>query len=76
MNNVAALQKENELLREKLAQAEAKNTALHEQIHLLLLRKFNPSSEKVSPDQLGLFNEAEESADDTGPEAGIKTTPV
>ncbi len=76
MNNVAALQRENELLREKLAQSEANNSALYEQIRLLLLRKFNPSSEKVSADQLGLFNEAEESADESEPEVASKTTQV
>ena len=74
MNNVAALQKENVLLRELLAAekqrsiAEQKKVAerdtqiavLHEQIKHLLQKRFGPSSEKTSPDQLGLFNEAEE----------------
>ncbi len=32
---------------------------LREQLNLLLAKRYGPSSEKVSPDQLGLFNEAE-----------------
>jgi len=32
---------------------------LREQLNLLLVKRFAPSSEKVSPDQLRLFNEAE-----------------
>lgn len=35
---------------------------LREQLKLLLAKRFGPSSEKVSPDQLGLFNEAESEA--------------
>jgi transposase len=35
---------------------------LQEQLKLLLAKRYGPSSEKVSPDQLGLFNEAESEA--------------
>ena len=40
---------------------------LHEQIHLLLSRRFGASAEKVCDAQLGLFNEAEASADEDEP---------
>lgn len=60
MKNTADLQKENDLLREQLAQEKSVNAALKEKIEQLLNQRFKPSSEKISPDQLGLFNEAEE----------------
>jgi transposase len=67
MIDTVALQKEIILLREQLA-AEKEKTAqrdtqiavLHEQLKHLLSKRFGSSSEKTSPDQLGLFNEAEE----------------
>ncbi len=57
---MADLQKEINLLREQLAQEKSVNAALKEKIEQLLNQRFKPSSEKISPDQLGLFNEAEE----------------
>lgn len=67
MKNTAALQKENDLLRDQLAvekeksrQRDTQILALHEQIQLLLKKRYGASSEKTSQDQLGLFNEAEE----------------
>lgn len=74
MNDTAALQKENELLRKQLAAHEeklkedqikiatrdAQIAVLNEQLKQLLKKRFGSSSEKVSQDQLGLFNEAEE----------------
>lgn len=67
MTNAATLQKENDLLREQLAAEKQKIAArdaqiavLNEQLKYLLSKRFGPSSEKTSPDQLGLFNEAEE----------------
>lgn len=71
---MAALQKENELLREQLAaeqaqlelekhkraERDAQIAVLHEQIRQLLKNRYGSSSEKISADQLGLFNEAEE----------------
>ncbi|PID64763.1 MAG: IS66 family transposase, partial [Gammaproteobacteria bacterium] len=47
------LEQENQLLREQVA-------ILNEQIKHLLNKRYTPSSEKTSPQQLGLFNEAEE----------------
>ena len=67
MKNVAELEKENQILQEQLAEKnnqlaheQSKNAYLKEQIKLLTLKKYGPSSDKVSTDQLGLFNEAEE----------------
>lgn len=74
MKNIAALQKENDLLRAKLAtereklvlekeknsQRDAHILSLNEQIKILLQKRYGTSSEKVSQDQLGLFNEAED----------------
>ncbi len=66
MNEVDQLKQENEILREQLAQERSKVAdhasqiaMLQEQIKLHLQRRFAASSEKVSVDQLGLFNEAE-----------------
>ncbi|WP_317928420.1 IS66 family transposase zinc-finger binding domain-containing protein [Halioxenophilus sp. WMMB6] len=69
MNDSAALQKEIETLREQLSEKDneisrrdSQLAALKEEIQRLLLQRFGRSSEKVSADQLGLFNEAEELA--------------
>ena len=59
MNQVAELKKEVDLLRAQLAEREAQVCSLQEQIRLYLQRRFSASSEKISPDQIGLFNEAE-----------------
>jgi len=48
-----------------IASREATIVALHEQIRLLLARRFAASSERVADGQLGLFNEAEELAQAT-----------
>jgi len=37
---------------------EAELARLREQLNLLLAKRYGPSSEKISPDQLRLFNEA------------------
>ncbi len=55
MNRVDELEKENQLLREQIAQIRVKNSLLQEHIDLLLSRRFSASSEKLSPDQLGLL---------------------
>lgn len=60
MIDTAALLKENELLREKLSERDTHIIALQEQLKTLLKNRYGSSSEKSSPDQLGLFNEAEE----------------
>jgi len=52
-----------------LASRDATIAALHEQIQLLLARRFAASSERVANGQLGLFNEAEELDADTAPKA-------
>lgn len=43
----------------KITERDATITELKEQLKYLLNRRYAPSSEKASPDQLGLFNEAE-----------------
>lgn len=67
MMDAAALQHENNLLREqltaeqeKLAERDTQITVLQEQLKSLLQKRYGTSSEKASPNQLGLFNEAEE----------------
>nr|WP_246434747.1 transposase [Teredinibacter haidensis] len=60
MIDAAALQKENDLFREKLSERDTHITALQEQLKILLKNCYGSSSEKSSPDQLGLFNETEE----------------
>lgn len=79
MDTVAALQKENDLLREilsqkdsQLARSDSMVEALKQEIQRLLQHRFGSSSEKVSVDQLGLFNEAEELA--VGEESGAPET--
>ncbi|WP_339084305.1 IS66 family transposase [Teredinibacter turnerae] len=83
MNHVADLQKENDLLRKQLAaeksvrvKHEAQIAALNEKIQLLLKQRFGASSEKSSPDQLGLFNEAEDVLAEDVAEAEPEATPV
>ena len=63
MNDVAKLQKEVGDLRKKLAQRDVQVKCLEEKLRLALTRTFGSSSEKVSPDQYGLFNEAESEAE-------------
>ena len=55
-----------------IARHEATIEQLHEQVRLLLARRFGASSEKLPDGQLGLFNEAEASAAEE-PEAGAGT---
>lgn len=62
MNDVAKLQEENNLLRNQLAQREIYVKTLEEQLRLAIAKKYAASSEKSSPDQYGLFNEAEDEA--------------
>ena len=64
MNDVAKLQQENALLREQLAQRDVRLKTLEEKLRFILAKKFGPSSEKSSPDQYGLFNEAEDETDE------------
>ena len=62
MNDVAKLQEENLKLREQLALKDLHVKHLEEKLRLALTRKFGAASEK-SPDQYGLFNEAETEAE-------------
>ena len=62
MDDVTILQKENQFLREQLAKQDTHVKLLEEKLRLILSQKFSASSEKSSPDQYGLFNEAEDEA--------------
>ena len=62
-NDIEALKR---LLEEKerlLERYKAKAESLQEQLHLLIAKRFGPSSEKSDKQQLGLFNEAESATD-------------
>ena len=59
----------------ELAARDEAIASLHEQIRVLLARRFGPSSERVADGQLGLFNEAEELAEeDAGAEGDDEVT--
>ena len=73
MKNIADLQKREWFItratryrekfvleKEKNSQRDAHILSLNEQIKLLLQKRYGTSSEKISQDQLGLFNEAED----------------
>src|SRR3990172_12750118 len=49
----------NELLVARNEQLQSKVIILQEQLNLALARRYAASSEKISPDQIRLFNEAE-----------------
>ena len=57
--DVESLKAHIEHLGTQLAGADETIAALHEQLRLLLVRRFGASSERVADGQLGLFNEAE-----------------
>lgn len=62
-----------------VAQAEEYETELarlREQLNLLLAKRYGPSSEKHSPDQLGLFNEAESEAQNPPEEEPVEAVSV
>lgn len=56
---MAKLEKENAILREQIAERDSYVAQLKEQLQAYIQRRFAASSEKTSPEQLGLFNEAE-----------------
>jgi len=60
MIDMAALEKENQMPREQIAKERVKNSLLQEKINLLINQKYAAPSKKISADQLGFFNEAEE----------------
>ena len=76
MIDMAALEKENQTLREQIAKERVKNSLLQEKINLLMHQKYATSSEKISVDQLGLFNEAEELNSNVEPDIATETTTV
>jgi transposase len=49
---------------------------LREQLNLLLAKRYGPSSEKLSPDQLGLFNEAEADVENLSEQEAAEAVPV
>jgi transposase len=65
--HTAQLQTDKEILSHKNAQLKTQVLTLQEQLNLALARRYASSSEKLAPDQLRLFNEAETDAADTGP---------
>jgi transposase len=65
-----------EALKSLVHELYAENARLQEQLNILIAKRFGPSSEKVSPDQLGLFNEAEQAGESTDNEQPPETTPV
>ena len=72
MQSVAELLQENQSLKRHIA-------LLEEKLRLASLKQFGASSEKVSDDQLGLFNEAEEVAsapEDPSDEQAVNVTVV
>lgn len=62
MAKTAKLAQENDALRALVDKQAAKIAALQEELRLALHKRFSASSEKASPDQLNLFNEAEVTA--------------
>jgi transposase len=58
---------ENEQLLSENRHVKAQVLSLKEQINLLLAKRFGPSSEQLSPDQIRLFNEAEHAVAQTQP---------
>ena len=85
MNDALALEIENSLLRDQLttqaeaiSERDAEIALLRDQLRLLLHKRHAASSEKASPDQLGLFNEAEDALheEETAPPVEDVTTEV
>jgi len=67
-NETAELRKENEQLRQLVAELATKVNWYEEQFRLSQQRRFGASSERTAPDQPRLFNEAEVVADPLLPE--------
>ncbi len=70
MNIASSVRKKLELEKEEL---EAKLKWYEEQFKLSQQRRFGSSSEKTNPDQLSLFNEAEDTANPTKEERTLET---
>ena len=71
MQNTADILHENEILKEILEEKECRMKQLEELVKLFRQRRFGPSSEKVSPEQLGFFNEAESLVDENVSEGDV-----
>ncbi len=67
---------EKQLLIAEKKHLEGKLTYLQEQLNLLLQKRFGPSSEKIQPEQMRLFNEAETQADEVSAEIEDETVIV
>ena len=57
----------NEQLEQENQRMNAQVLSLQEQLNLALARRYAASSEKISPDQIRLFDEAEQAADTATP---------
>jgi len=71
-NEIAELRKENEQLRQMIAELTAKVKWYEEQFRLAQQYRFGASSERSDPDQPRLFNEAEVIADPLLPEPAVE----
>jgi len=64
------------LVRKQATDYQAKIDTLQEQLNLLLQKRFGPSSEKIPPEQMRLFNEAETQLEEESVEAKDETVTV
>jgi len=71
-NEIAELRKENEQLKQLVAELTAKVEWYEEQFRLAQQHRFGASSERSDPDQPRLFNEAEGAADPLLPEPTVE----
>ena len=69
-----AMDLDRDQLLELAIQQSERIAALEQQLRLLLLQKYRPSSEKVSQDQLALFDSPQEAKVDTETEDDDKIT--
>ncbi len=83
MKSALELQQENKRLqceiaveKAKLVERDSHIAILNERIKYLLQQRFAPSSEKTSADQLGLFNEAEGTCEETIDTDTVVTTEI
>ena len=70
---VDELQEKIKVLEQSNAELQAKVNWYEEQLRLNAQRRYGSSSEKVFPEQVSLFNEAEETADPKIEEPSIET---
>jgi len=66
------LEQENSILKQQVAELSAKLNWYEEQFKLAQQRKYGQSSDKINPEQLSLFNEAEKEVDNTVTEPTIE----